>query len=80
MANDKNKPQWGVKQGVATRTRGATEETVVEVPPAQLDRTIQRLGKRKEQLAQRLAQVQANYDAVVAEEAELVALREQVTD
>jgi len=54
----------------------AAVEVVVSVP--QLDHMIERLGRQKERMATTLAAAQARYDALVAEETELVALRAQV--
>lgn len=71
---------WKVVGGVAVVETPAVDAVEVEVPVAQLDSTITRLGRRKVRAAATLAEAQVRYDDIVAEETALVAIRAQVDD
>ena len=69
---------WKVVDGAVVIETPAVDATEVEVPVAQLDRMIERLGMRKARAAAALAQAQERYDSLLAEETSLVAVRAQV--
>ena len=74
----KNKPKWAVVDGVVTRTEPAVNAKITEVPVRQLEQLLARSTKKREQIEERLAQVQEKFDAAVAEETELTGLLAQV--
>jgi hypothetical protein len=79
MPRIKGNQKWEVKNGKPMLVTPAVAAKSEEVPVERLDRQIQRIGSRKERAAEALAAAQAEYDELVAFEAELTALREQVS-
>jgi hypothetical protein len=78
MPAPRSNQKWELKNGKPVITTPAIAAKSEEIPVARLDRQIERIGQRKEQAAEMLAQAQKDFDDLEKFEAELKALRAQI--
>jgi chromosome segregation ATPase len=80
VKSKRSNQQWDVKDGKPVLVTPAVQAASETIPVKRLDREIERTAHRKEQAKAALDAAQTEYDELEKYEADLKALRAQVTE